>query len=133
MIESLEKECWGLDTSLAELILPRLLYFKNWMDRYGTPMGLEEDEWEEILDELVWTFTFISQDYPSRALDYIENVDFGPEDNVDSEGNIVTKSITITYSDEEQYNIEKEIDKANIARAKAGLKLFAEYYMDLWD
>lgn len=119
----IEKECWSLDKTFATFILPRLLYFKNWVTRMGVPMDFENDEggWEEVLDELTWTFTYIHNDYPSVAELFIEDVIF--EEN----------TIEVVYTDPNLYEKGREQDKINMARCQRGLNLFAKYYRDLWD
>lgn len=62
------EECWNLEMTLAALILPRLIHFRD--NHCGTPgcvfeydeRGniLNEEEgyqkWEEILDKMIWAF-----------------------------------------------------------------------------
>ena len=97
------EECWNLDATLAALILPRLIHFRD--NRCGTPGCLfEYDEkgnilneeegcqkWEKILDKMIWAFYL-----------YI--------------------SVDSLYWTEEQ---KQQINE--------GLKLFAEYFQSLWD
>lgn len=97
------EECWNLDVTLAALILPRLIHFRD--NHCGTPGCLfeyddnfniinEEEgyrKWEEILDKMVWAF------YLYIFVDPIDQT-------------------------EEQ---KQQIDE--------GLKLFAEYFQSLWD
>jgi hypothetical protein len=129
MIEQLEKECWSLDISLATVILPKLLYFKNWVDRYGVPSDFIDDVegWNEVLDEMVWSFTYVSQDYPSRAMDYIEDVEYN------SYKDTKLGYINVIYSNKDKYKEELEKDKINNARAQRGLALFAKYFTELWN
>jgi hypothetical protein len=53
-----DSETWNLDSSLAKIILPRLKRFKELSD--GFPAELEEGEWDKILDEMIWAFTFLA-------------------------------------------------------------------------
>lgn len=61
------EECWNLDATLAALILPRLIHFRD--NHCGVPGCLfeydefghikEEDgskKWDEILDKMIWAF-----------------------------------------------------------------------------
>lgn len=62
------EECWNLDMTLAALILPRLIHFRD--NHSGTPGSvfkydeegniLNEEEghkkWEEIIDKMIWAF-----------------------------------------------------------------------------
>ena len=104
------EECWSLDVTLAALILPRLICFKD--STSGCPASLiKEDEeghvidedksnqlWHEILDKMVYAFWIIVSECDG-------------------------------YSTELN---EKEREEL-IAAKKEGLRLFAEYFESLWD
>lgn len=132
MLGHLEKECWGLDVNLAKHILPRLLYFKNWIYSCSYPNEVEDaSEWNEILEELTWTFSYISNGYPSVAIQYIDDVEIIEKKNLDN--NFVNSDIVISYTNEELYLKGRQQDEINVARCQQGLKLFAEFYMNLWN
>lgn len=132
-MDKFEEESWSLDVNLAKHILPRLLYLKNWTYLYSHPSELEDSyEWNEILEELVWTFTYISNEYPSIASNYIDDVEFISKEK-ENDNNFITSNIKITYTDEDLYNRGRVQDKINLARCQKGLKLFGEYYMSLWN
>ena len=133
MIENLEVECWALDNNLGKYILPRLLYFKNWCVRYGVPTHLESDEWEEILDEMVWAFTFIVNDYPTTTGFVVADYEFISGEKT-AEGLIpmTINKIFIEGKTEEDFEIAYQKDLANKARCQKDLDLFAKYYMALW-
>jgi hypothetical protein len=135
MIDELEIESWSLDIVMANLLLPKLLYFKNWADRYGCPSDLKYDEWEEILDEIIWAFTYISQEYPSVANDLIKEVDIVP-DKKNEDSFLTSSTIVITYiqgKSEKDYGEGLKRDRRNIDRCQQGLNLFAKYYMSIWN
>ena len=104
------EECWSLDVTLAALILPRLICFKD--STSGCPASLiKEDEeghvidedksnqlWHEILDKMIYAFWIIVSEYDG-------------------------------YSTELN---RKERDEL-VAAKKEGLRLFAEYFESLWD
>ena len=133
MIEKLEEECGSLDSVLAGLILPKLLYFKNWCVRYGIPAELEEDEWEEILDEMVWAFTFKVNDPPRLTSLIIEDTIMHtgePEDY------LIPMTIEFVYKEgytEEDYNNLREKDISNMYRCQRGTTLFGKYFSSLWN
>lgn len=134
MTEKLQQECWSLDTSLAVHILPRLLYFKNWCDRYGLPSELESDEWEEILDEMIWAFTYISQDYPKLTDLIIEDIITDRGDS--TETGFISMNIELVYKNgytEEDYIRLLEKDISNMCRCQAGTFLFGKYFSALWN
>ena len=51
------QEMWSLDYTLAKYILPRLKKFKEVC--CGYPCPLTEDEYEEILNKMIWSFDYI--------------------------------------------------------------------------
>ena len=104
------EECWSLDVTLAALILPRLICFKD--STSGCPASLvKEDEgghiidedksnqlWHEILDKMIYAFWIIVSEYDG-------------------------------YSTKLNGKEREEL----IAAKKEGLRLFAEYFESLWD
>lgn len=55
-----DADTWALDCTLAAFLAPRLRRFKELTNGY--PNSLTEQEWDNILDELIWTFEFIGSD-----------------------------------------------------------------------
>ena len=47
-----QHQLWGLDDTLLRYILPRIRAFRD-MPRMGCPGGIDETEWERILDDMV--------------------------------------------------------------------------------
>ncbi len=66
-----DSEMWNLDYSLAKLILPRLKLFRQTYS--GLPAGLTKDQYEDILDEMIWTFTWYCGEQWSYGKDYTAN------------------------------------------------------------
>lgn len=135
MIDELEIESWSLDIVMANLLLPKLLYFKNWADRYGCPCDLEYYEWEEVVDEVVWAFTYVSQGYPSIATTLIDDIDI-VLDKKDSDSVLCPSTINLRYiegKNKDDYESALLQDNKNIARSQQGLNLFAKYYMSFWN
>lgn len=101
------EDCWNLDTTLAALILPRLVYYRH--NHAGVPncfckidgnfkvTNLDEagDEWDRTLDKMIEAFWEIVQDR------------------------------TLEVEEKERQQIQKTIDE--------GLKLFGEHFQSLWD
>lgn len=83
------EECWNLDMTLAALILPRLIHFRD--NHSGTPSCLleydefdhikEEDgfkKWNEILDKMIWAFyLYISMDFLYWTEEQKQQIDEG--------------------------------------------------------
>ena len=47
-------DTWSMDDTLALIILPMLVQLKE--TKHGYPADLTEQEWDEILDEMIWAF-----------------------------------------------------------------------------
>lgn len=47
-------ETWGLDSVICQFILPRLICFRKVVGGY--PGGMTIEQWEEILDKMVFSF-----------------------------------------------------------------------------
>jgi hypothetical protein len=54
------EECWNLDFTVAQLLLPRLVRFREASDR--VPDGLDRDEWRRCLDGMVDGFAEVVAD-----------------------------------------------------------------------
>lgn len=62
-----DSQTWNLETRLAEHILPRLKRFKQ--VHTGYPMELTPQEWEIILDKMIFAFEFQASDIVDREID----------------------------------------------------------------
>lgn len=52
-----DRELWNFDWTLAKYALPRLKRFKQ--ETFAYPSGLTVEEWDHILDEMIWSFEYI--------------------------------------------------------------------------
>lgn len=123
-----DEELWDLHHFIAEWILPRLTAFRN-LDRMGFPGGLygkdfggegtdekyekADKEWGKILDKMIWSFEYVLWD---DSLD----------DKLGRKLGIGTFS---EYMKRERKN-EKDV---HLEKYEEGMRLFSEYFMDLWD
>tara|TARA_R100000750_G_C2331441_1_gene90273 strand:+ start:107 stop:526 length:420 start_codon:yes stop_codon:yes gene_type:complete len=58
-----DSDLWDLDYHLSELILPRLKAFRNY-NQAGHPSRLkDENEWNDILDKMIYSFEYVLRDY----------------------------------------------------------------------
>lgn len=101
------EECWNLDVSIAALILPRLIHFRDSYsgvpsmfikyDKQGNVINEKEayDKWIEVLNKMIDAFY------------------------------LVAAAVNFSCEVEELKAISERIDE--------GLKLFAKYYLSLWD
>ena len=51
-----DSETWSLDSVVSEFVLPRLKRFKEIVIDYCHPGGIDEKEWEKILDQMIFAF-----------------------------------------------------------------------------
>jgi hypothetical protein len=49
-------DTWSMDHTLSYIIVPMLEQLKA--TKHGYPSDLTEERWDEILDEMIWAFTF---------------------------------------------------------------------------
>lgn len=117
-----DSECWSLSHTLTSYILPRLKHFKK-INCHTYPNGITPEEWEKILDEMIWAFEFM--------LDEDKFIKF-PKTNIDF--NDVT-SFNREKTPEQKQDWTRYLDESKKLhhRKKEALLLFAKYYEDLWD
>lgn len=66
-----DSETWSLYSTIAQFIYPRLKRYKEVNN--GTPMGLTENEWNDILDKMIFSFESIVNDTIDFTIDEKEN------------------------------------------------------------
>lgn len=104
-------ELWNLDNTIAKWILPRLKAFKK--DSIAFPADLDSpDEWDEILDKMIWSF------------DYITNQD-------EYEDEIIEKYKDNEFDEDGHYRWIKDAKELS-EKCQEGLDLFAKYFRSLW-
>ena len=137
------EECWSLDVTLAKYIHKKLVYFKK-MKRYGYPSNIMEssikyhpisekeekilsDKWESILDEIIWTFDYIIDEYKYNPIPKMRKWDSKNESFSDYFNREKTPEEKLEW---DNYTIKfKELEE----RKKKGLELFALHLQSLWD
>ncbi len=65
-----DKDTWGLDHTLAGMILPRLCRFKELTN--GFPISLTKAKWDEKLDEMIYSFEMLSDYFWDDEMDIEE-------------------------------------------------------------
>ena len=109
-----DHDTWSMDHTLAHVIHPMLVQLKE--TQHGHPSGFTEQEWDDILDEMIWAFEQKCRDNWQDDFygDYIEDPKNGP----------------MAGSFEW---IDREGQQAHQERMTNGFKLFGECYENLWD
>lgn len=63
-----DTETWNLNSVIARFVLPRLKRFKE--VNSGYPMNMTYEEWNEIIDKMIWSFEHY--DYDSETFDGVD-------------------------------------------------------------
>ena len=117
-----DEECWSLDSTFSKFILPRLKHFKK-MKRYGYHPDFTIEEWENVIDELIWTFEYLNEDEET----------INPMPQFIAERDI--SELNNKKTNDEQIEWDKYLKRTEELeeRKNKGLQLFAKYYCHLWD
>ena len=107
-------DTWSMDHTLAMIIHPMLVQLKA--TTHGHPSNLTEQEWDQILDEMIWAFE-------QKCRDNWEDDYYGDYVEDQKNGSMVG---SFKWIDHEGLKTHQE-------RMTAGFKLFGEYYENLWD
>jgi hypothetical protein len=113
-------DTWGMDHTLAYIIHPMLVQLKA--TNHGYPNGLTEKQWDDIMDEMIWTFEQKLRD--DWEGDYYEYREMGPEESKDHPESLF--GLKLVWEDREGQAAHQE-------RMTNGFKLFGKYYENLWD
>lgn len=138
-------DTWSLDHTLALIILPGLQQLKD--TNHGYPSVDNEDlptaclkdasgeeRWEWVMDEMIWAFNEIANDYPSQNTFQSGTLDLvwtkvNKAGEVDPEGVLYR----MDRGPNDNFSIDFEARKKYDDRIQRGLTLFGKYYRNLWD
>lgn len=138
-------DTWNLDHTLALIILPGLKQLKATNHGYAGVSNEDlptaclkdasgEERWEWVMDEMIWAFNEIANDYPggeafhSGKLDLVwTKVDVHGNEDPEGEFNRMDNGPNHTF------HIDFEGRKKYDERIQRGLSLFGKYYRSLWD
>ena len=138
-------DTWNLDHTLALIILPGLKQLKATNHGYASVDNEDlptaclkdasgEERWEWVMDEMIWTFEEIANDYPGE-----EAFHSGKHDvvwtKVDVHGNDDPEGTLYRMDNgpDHTFSIDFEGRKKYDDRIQRGLILFGKYYRNLWD
>jgi hypothetical protein len=109
---------WDLDFYLSNEIYRSVQQFKD-MDRYGCPgQFMDREEWDKVLDEIIYAFKEINNDYKNNPKD----IDFH---SYLQDGN--------NWQDYKETTEVKENREKYFAKIKDGKQKFIDYFGCLWD
>ena len=115
------KDIYNLDNTIARFILPRLKFFRKKI--CSCPYGFTLEEWKDILDKMILAFKLVldtSEPNFGEFKSHIEKV----SDNISK----LVEDPDSTFDTEAYRKWHKDRQKT----IEEGLKLFAEYFQDLW-
>ena len=107
-------DTWSMDCTLAMIIHPMLVQLKA--TQHGHPSNLTEQEWDQILDEMIWAFE-------QKCRDHWEDAYYGDYVEDQKNGSMVG---SFKWIDHEGLKTHQE-------RMSNGFRLFGKYYENLWD
>lgn len=144
-IEYHNYDTWSLDHTLSLIILPGLKQLKATNHGYASVDNEDlptaclkdasgEERWEWVMDEMIWAFDEIANDYPGKDEFYSGNRDIiwtkvDAKGNEDPEG---THS-RMDKGPNDTFYFDLEGQKKYDDRIQRGLILFGKYYRNLWD
>ena len=141
-------DVWGLDNTLAHIILPALKLLKE--QKHGCPFTDREDapadpiyddepseneydsgyapkRWEFIIDEMIHAFECeADDDWEDQFYSGVSNI-LWVKDDPDS------KLSRMIRGPNDTFRVDRESLEKAWARRRNGLRLFAKYYHSLWD
>ena len=107
-------DTWSMDCTLAMIIHPMLVQLKA--TTHGYPSTTTEQEWDQILDEMIWAFE-------QKCRDNWEDDYYGDYVEDQKNGSMVG---SFKWIDHEGLKTHQE-------RMTNGFKLFGTHYENLWD
>jgi len=129
-------DTWSLDHTLALIILPGLKQLKATNHGYASVDYSDlphdwlkdasgEDQWEWVMEEMIWAFEEIANDCPGAEAFYSGEVDIQWADNGGYS--------TMEHGPKHTFNVDFEGRKKYDSRIERGTTLFGKYYRSLWD
>jgi hypothetical protein len=138
-------DTWSLDHTLSLIILPGLKQLKDTnhgyahVDNEDLPTAClkdasGEERWEWVMDEMIWAFEEIANDYPGEEAFHSGESDVvwtkvDAHGNEDPEGKLLRLDKGPNYT----FSIDMEAKKKYDDRIQRALILFGKYYRSLWD
>lgn len=120
-----ESDTWGIDYWFLNVVPDMLLYLKN--NKHGYPISFDEngeqilnseEEWDKVLDEIIYLFHESSEDYCSIKNRYNSELANG-------------------FADENKKHLwiqeEKNLGNYREQCKNQAFELFSKYFYDLWD
>ena len=153
-------DTWGLDHTLALIILPALIQLKN--TKHGVPSQftervggdfdrnltfdfIKEDEnevfnklcdgWDEVLDKMIWSFQQLTldEDYDSKYHHGKMDLGWKPIAITNPATGIVEEMFEMVDKNPNEHWYDQVGHMLHEKRIQEGLELFGKYFRNLWD
>ena len=143
-------DTWNMDSTLALIIVPMLKQLRNTShssamltpfeqtsegsSQYCFPFYAEGDklawdcgheEWQEILDKMIWSFEQINTDWEQQFQSGKLDFTFVKDEE--------TNLSKVEYGPNNTYKYDYEGSAKHTERMQEGYELFGKYYRNLWD
>jgi len=121
-----EVESWDtydLRSTLSMIIVPSLKKFKEDMDSHPSDMTMEE--WEEIIDKMIWSFETIETNWESQF--HHGNMDMKFVESKHYPG-----AMEMVYGPNHTHWYDEEGAKKYCEKIQEGINLFAKHFWNLW-
>jgi len=115
-------DTWSMDTTLAHIVVPMLKQLKA--TTHGYPSSLTEEEWDNILDDMIFAFESKNNDWEQQF--YSGDIKFDAVDREDG-----TSELVRGHND--TFKVDTEGLEEYQSRITKGFELFGKYYEGLWD
>ena len=117
-----DRDVWEIDNWFLNIIIPMLEQLKK--IKHGYPVNLTPEQWDNILDRMIFCFKEANDSTCSMINEYEEKFileTFGnpSKDNKELKQNFIKRANEI-----EEYQLKME---------KEGFQLFSKYFHNLWD
>lgn len=116
-----DRDVWNMDNWFLDIIVPMLKKLKT--IKHGYPANLTPEEWDKILDRMIFCFKEANDSTCSMINEYEEKFileTFGnpPKDNKELRENYIRRTT--------------EIEKYQLKMEEEGFQLFSKYFHNLW-
>lgn len=117
-----DRDVWNMDDWFLDTIIPMLKKLKT--IKHGYPANLTPEEWDKILDRMIFCFKEANDSTCSMINEYEEKFileTFGNplKDNKELRENYIRRTT--------------EIEKYQLKMEEEGFQLFSKYFHNLWD
>lgn len=117
-----DRDVWGIDDWFLNIIVPMLEQLKE--VKHGYPLDLTSEQWDEILDRMIFCFKEANEETCSMVNEYETDFIFKIYGNLEKE----SKELENNY-----FKRAEEIENYQLQMKEEAFKLFSKYFHALWN